>query len=86
MNVAADKNFEGDVRDKVRGDLSHFSSLRVNCVHTFGRRPCISPAVGRGSDSDVVAESVSGSHLAITTAGLTYPIQRLRLLEYQDLL
>ena len=40
VNVAADKNFEADVRDKVRRD-HHFSSLRIDCVRAFGRLPCI---------------------------------------------
>lgn len=42
------------------------------------------PGRGKSNDSDVAAESVSGPHLAIT--GLAYPIQRLRLLQYRDLL
>ena len=38
VNVAADKNFEADVREKVRSDLhSHL----YKCAHAFGRRPCI---------------------------------------------
>ena len=44
------------------------------------------PSRREGNDSDVAAESVSGSHLAITALGLAYLIQRLRLVEYQDLL
>ena len=40
VNVAADKNFEADVREKVCTLIVTFS-LRVNCVY-FGRRPCIS--------------------------------------------
>jgi hypothetical protein len=41
VNVAADKNFEADVRDKVRFDR-HFSHLYALIVGAFGRRPCIS--------------------------------------------
>ena len=44
------------------------------------------PGGGKGDDSDVAAKPVSGSHLAITNLGLAHLIQRLRLLEYQDLL
>lgn len=85
VNVAADKNFEADVRDKVRfdRDLSHLYALNV-CVLSVGVP--VYPGRGKGNDSDVAAESVSGSHSVITTLGLAYPIQRLRLLQYQDLL
>jgi hypothetical protein len=41
VNVAADKNFEADVRDKVRFDR-HISRLYALIVCAFGRRPCIS--------------------------------------------
>jgi hypothetical protein len=85
VNVAADKNFEVDVRDKVRSDrhFSHIHALIV-CVPLTGVP--VYPGRGKGDDSDVVAEPVSGSNLAITTPGLAYPNQRLRLLQYQDLL
>lgn len=39
---------------------------------------------GKGDYPDAVAEPVSGSTLA--ALGLTHPVQRLRLLQYQDLL
>jgi hypothetical protein len=82
VNVAADKNFEADVRDKVHF-FRHFSHLYALIV--CAGVP-VYPGRGKSNDSDVAAESVSGSHLEMTTLGLAYPIQRLRLLQYQDLL
>jgi len=70
VNVAADKNFEADVRDKVCFFDRHFSQLYalIVCVPLAGFS--VYPSRGEGDDSDVAAESVSGSHLAITTLGL----------------
>ena len=86
VNVAADKNFEADVRDKVCFFDRHFSQLYalIVCVPLAGFS--VYPSRGEGDDSDVAAESVSGSHSATTTLCLAYPIQRLRLQQYQDLL
>jgi hypothetical protein len=62
VNVAADKNFEADVREKVRFDR-HFSRrlyALIVCVLLTGVP--VYPGRGKGDDSYVVAESVSGSH------------------------
>ena len=60
VNVAADKNFEADVREKVRFGR-HFSHLYalIECVLLAG--VTVYPSRGKGNDSDVAAESVSGS-------------------------
>lgn len=64
VNVAADKNFEADVREKVCFD-HHFSQLYalIACV-LFLSGVSVYPGRGKGDHSDVAAESVSGSHVA----------------------
>jgi hypothetical protein len=59
VNVAADKNFEADVRDKV-GLIVTFSHLHalIACVLLAGVP--VYPGRGKGNDSDVAAKSVSG--------------------------
>ena len=68
VNVAADKNFEADVRDKVRFDR-HFSRLYAFILCVLSAGVPVYPGRGKGNDFDAAAKSVSRSHLAITTLG-----------------
>jgi hypothetical protein len=57
VNVAADKNFEADVRDKVRVCGRNYEKPRSLIVAWTGF--VIHSCCGEGDDSDVAAESVS---------------------------
>jgi len=60
VNVAADKNFEADVREKV-GFNRHVSHLYALIVSVLLAGVPVYPGRGKGNDSDVAAESVSVS-------------------------
>jgi len=85
VNVAADKNFEADVREKVRVLPRQAPAITLICEWTgFAVHSCC----GKGDDPDVASESVRKTlSFHVRSALILFGfLKRLRLLQYQDLL
>ena len=61
VNVAADKNFEADVRDKVRFGLCFLTLVNSVCACVLLAGVSVYPSSGKGDHSNAAAEPVSGT-------------------------
>ena len=83
VNVAADKNFGADVREKVRLGRQFLFVVLLCCACSAG--VAVYSRCGESDHSDAPAQSVRGSCFK-PPLGSLIRFKRLRLLQYQDLL